>query len=333
MLRLANYSRREMRMYDNIPAFGTPIFPEDLEVPRIPGRGPKGELDGDLGNLLKIVASGEASPIHRQRIWKYGLPPIRSVIEPPDRDQKLAILIGLSTIATEEEYPEPLHLPDQTVGFAVSRNDRIEYPRLLRLYGWGGRLARRIRHSRLVGPCPQCRKPRAPWHLHCPCCGAKWESENTTIGDGDVASPILRRLLDIVGVQDLHLLNDRKILVHVEYVYSALNMTAPGVQVVLAEMACMIDESIEFERAQVLVKWCDYGRHVYFRDPSRGKACSFHARVARQRRFDYAVNPNCPNDKEPVRFCSRGVRPRDLLMKVSSWRRDGAKPNTTDCST
>jgi hypothetical protein len=117
-------------------------------------------------------------------------------------------------------------------------------------------------------------------------CSAKWDSKNTTIGDSGALSPIVRGLLDQVGVQGVELLNHRRALVHVEEVYTALAMTAPGTRVVLPEMACLIDEAKEFEREQFRILWCDYGKHVYFRDPSRGKACGFHMRVKRQRRSD-----------------------------------------------
>jgi hypothetical protein len=106
------------------------------------------------------------------------------------------------------------------------------------------------------------------------------------MGDGDVLSPIVMRLLDQVAVQDVEFLNDRRVLVQVEHVYTALDMTAPGTKVVLPEMAALIDEAKEFAREQFRVLWCDYGKHIYFRDPSRGKACGFHMRVKRQRLSD-----------------------------------------------
>ncbi len=277
-------------MYDSPEVLGAPIYPEDLEVPRIPGRRPKGELDGNLDNLLRVVASGQAGKMHLQGVWKHGLSLIRTVIEPPDRPLRLAAPIDLRTgreIEMTEEERQHLILPRPPASFAVSRNNDVEYFRILRLYGWGGRLARRLRYGRWeFSPCPQCNKPRAPWNLHCAYCGAQWGSKNKTIGDSGALSPTVRRLLDNVEVQNVQGLNDRKILVCVEHVYRALNMTASGVRVVLPEMACMIDEAIEFEHAHFCVRWCDYGRHIYFRDPSRGKACGFHMRVARQRRFD-----------------------------------------------
>jgi hypothetical protein len=125
-----------------------------------------------------------------------------------------------------------------------------------------------------------------PWHASCPYCGAGWEIKNTSICHVDVPSPTLQRLLNIVGLQDAHQLNDCIVPVCVEHVHGALNMTAPGTQIVLPEMAPMIDEAIEFERERFRWKWCDYGRHVYSTDPSRGKACGFHMRVKRQRRSD-----------------------------------------------
>ncbi len=277
-------------MYDSPEVLGAPIHPEDLEVPRIPGRRPKGELDGNLDNLLRVVASGQAVTIHLQSVWKHGLPPIRTVIEPPDRPLRLAAPIDLRTgreIEMTEEERQHLILPRLPAGFTVSRNNREEYIRILRLYGWGGRLARRLRYSRWeFGPCPQCNKPRGPWNLYCAHCFAKWDSKNTTVGDSDAVALPVRRLLDHVAVQGVELLNDRRTFVHVEWVHSALDMTAPGTKVVLPEMACLIDEAIELEREQFHVLWCDYGKHLYFRDPSRGKACGFHMRVKRQRRSD-----------------------------------------------
>ncbi len=279
-------------MYDSPEFLGAPIYPEDLEVPRIPGRRPKGDPDGNLDNLLRVLASGQAGTIDLQGIWKHGLPLIRTVIEQPDpeRPLRLAVPIDLRTgreIEMTEKERQHLILPSPPPGFTVSRSSREEYLRILRLYGWGGRLARRLRYGRWeFAPCPQCGKPRAPWHLYCPYCLAKWDSENTTIGASDAVSPLVKRLLDQAGVEDVALLNDRKVLVDVEQVYNALEMTAPGSKVVLPEMAAFIDEAKELGREQFRVLWCDYGKHVYFRDPSRGKACGFHMRVKRQRRSD-----------------------------------------------
>ena len=234
-------------MYDSPEVMGAPIYPEDMEIPRIPGRKPKGELDGNLDNFLRAVASGQEHKSQVKSAWQHGLPRIRTVIEPPVGPLRLAAPIDRRTgreIEMTEEERQHLFLPVHVAGFTVSRNDREEYLRILRMYGWGGRLARRLRYRRWeTGPCPQCNKPRAPWQVHCPYCSAKWESENTTIGDGAVVSPTVRRLLDQVGVQGVEFLNDRSVLVQVEHVYIALDMTAPGTRVVLPEMAAFIDEA------------------------------------------------------------------------------------------
>jgi hypothetical protein len=202
----------------------------------------------------------------------------------------LAVPIDLRTgeeIEMTEEECQHFILSRHAAGFMVSRKNREEYFPIVRLYGWGGRLARRLKYDRWeFGPCPQCNKPRAPWHLYCPYCFAKWDSKKTTIGSTDAVSPLVRRLLDHVGVHSVELLNDRKAFVQADQIHCALGMTAPGTKVVLPEMACLIDEAKEFEREQFRTLWCDYGKHIYFRDPSRGKACGFHMRVQRQRRSD-----------------------------------------------
>src|SRR5712664_3390241 len=101
-------------MYDGPEFLGAPIYPEDLEELRIPGRRPKGELDGNLDNLLRAVARGQAGKIHLQNVWKHGLPLIRTVIEPPDRPLRLAAPIDLRTgreIEMTEEELQHLNLP------------------------------------------------------------------------------------------------------------------------------------------------------------------------------------------------------------------------------